>query len=240
MIKALLFDYGGTLDAGANHWFYVIQAAYSACRLGIPEEVLREAYVFGERALERGRFIFPEDDFFVLLSKKMDLEMQYLEANDLLHFDNNAAREAKVRELAEFCDAYARRHTQESSEVLAHLGATHQLVLVSNFYGNLHSVLESYDLKRFFPTVIESAVVGVRKPNPRIWAMGVEAAGCLPEETLAIGDSFRKDVVPAADAGCRTVWFRGTEWCPRDYDDSVPDFIIYSLSELLSLPCLQG
>lgn len=240
MIKALLFDYGGTLDTAANHWFYVIASAYEACSLSISEEVLREAYVYGERMLAKKQIIFPEDDFLTLLSKKMDLELAYLEANGWLHLGEGGAREGKKRELAEFCDAYARAHTRASSQVLEELSGRFPLVMVSNFYGNLHTVLKEYGLSRFFFDVVESAVVGVRKPDPRIWALGAQRAGFLPEETLAIGDSYTKDVLPAAEAGCQTLWFHGTDWQRSSFDESVPGYVIYALEELLSLPCLKG
>ena len=42
-------------------------------------------------------------------------------------------------------------------------------ILVSNFYGNVNAVLRQFGLDGCFSEVIESAVVGVRKPDPEIW-----------------------------------------------------------------------
>ncbi|GJM90333.1 hypothetical protein PR202_ga06601 [Eleusine coracana subsp. coracana] len=47
-----------------------------------------------------------------------------------------------------------------------------------------------------------SGMVGVEKPDPRIYEMALEAAGGVaPEEALHIGDSMRKDYAPARSVG---------------------------------------
>lgn len=45
-------------------------------------------------------------------------------------------------------------------------------------------------------------MVGVEKPDPKIYKMALEMAGNIaPEETLHIGDSMRKDYTPARSIG---------------------------------------
>lgn len=47
-----------------------------------------------------------------------------------------------------------------------------------------------------------SGLEGVEKPNPRIYEIALERAGNLsPKEVLHIGDSMRKDYVPAKSIG---------------------------------------
>lgn len=46
------------------------------------------------------------------------------------------------------------------------------MVLVSNFYGNVDAVLRGMDIRQYFAGIIESAVVGIRKPDARIYALG--------------------------------------------------------------------
>ena len=47
-----------------------------------------------------------------------------------------------------------------------------------------------------------SGLEGVEKPNPRIYEIALERAGNLPpEQVLHIGDSMRKDYVPAKSVG---------------------------------------
>jgi putative hydrolase of the HAD superfamily len=67
--------------------------------------------------------------------------------------------------------------------------------------------------------------------------MGVEALGLKPEEVTVVGDSLEKDIIPAHEAGCRTVWLRGEGWMPASHkEDSAPcvaDRVIGSLDEIL-------
>lgn len=47
-----------------------------------------------------------------------------------------------------------------------------------------------------------SGLEGVEKPDPRIYKIALERAGNIePEEALHIGDSLRKDYVPAKSVG---------------------------------------
>lgn len=124
--------------------------------------------------------------------------------------------------------------TAESARVLAQLQKSYQLALVSNFYGNINVVLEEFHLADYFEDVIESAVVGVRKPDPRIYQIGVEHLGIKPEEVAVVGDSVKKDIIPAKRIGCKAFWLRGEGWTNDPIDASPADVVIDQLSEMLN------
>ena len=105
------------------------------------------------------------------------------------------------------------------------------MVLVSNFYGNVEAVLSDFGLRGYFRDIIESAVVGVRKPDPAIFGLGVEALGLKPEEVLVVGDSLRKDILPARSLGCQTAWLKGKGWTPEE-DAATDPSMIKSLDEV--------
>ena len=232
MIQALLFDYGGTLDTGARHWSYVLHEGFTHAGVNLDKETFREAYVYAERALASHPYIVPSDDFLALLRKKVSLEMDRLEQMGQVGHSTPDVRDEWVEKVAAYCDRYARDHVRRAASVLRELHQRYKLVVVSNFYGNLETILRTYGLSPFFESIVESAVVGVRKPNPAIWTLGVEAAGVDACECAAIGDSFTKDILPAQQAGCETVWFSGEEWETKDYDRSVPTHVITSLPEI--------
>ena len=74
-------------------------------------------------------------------------------------------------------------------------------------------------------------MVGVRKPDPKIFSLGVEALGLSPEEVLVVGDSYKKDIVPAESIGCKVAWLKGKGW--TDEEDAVMHpSIIKSLADL--------
>ena len=105
------------------------------------------------------------------------------------------------------------------------------MVLVSNFYGNVETVLADFDLRKYFKSIVESAVVGVRKPDPRIFSLGVEALGLQPENVLVVGDSYAKDIVPAESIGCKVAWLKGKGWTDKD-DAVLHACIIKNLNEI--------
>ena len=106
------------------------------------------------------------------------------------------------------------------------------MVLVSNFYGNINQVLKDAGIDGYFSRVIESAVVGVRKPNPAIFALGVCALDLPASQVLVVGDTFSKDILPARQLGCHTLWIKGLQWEKKEYDESVPDGILTKLSDM--------
>ena len=221
MIKGYIFDYGGTLDTGGHHWGKVIWHAYERQQVPVSEAQFREAYVHGERTLGKNPIIQPDFTFRQTLEKKLQLQLEFLHQEDYLS--------------PLLDDLYSRTQaeTRKSREVLLRLKEQYPMVLVSNFYGNIQTVLDEFGLDGVFSQIIESAVVGVRKPDPRIFSLGVEALGLKPDEVVVVGDSIDKDIVPARQAGCHTVWFRGEGWTDDPVDESIPDRIITDLRELL-------
>ena len=114
---------------------------------------------------------------------------------------------------------------EEARPVLEALYAHYPMVLVSNFYGNVEMVLADFDLARYFKKVVESAVVGIRKPDPRIFALGVEALGVPAENVLVVGDSYKKDIVPAESIGCQVAWLKGKGWTAEEDAVTHPEII---------------
>jgi HAD superfamily hydrolase (TIGR01509 family) len=93
-----------------------------------------------------------------------------------------------------------------SAESLARLRAAgFRLGVVSNSDGRAEQALEAAGLRALFDVVIDSAVVGIEKPDPRIFQAALEALGVAPEETLYIGDLYEVDVLGARAAGIEAV-----------------------------------
>jgi FMN phosphatase YigB (HAD superfamily) len=89
--------------------------------------------------------------------------------------------------------------------------------VISNSNGSVQRALEKAGLAAHLEFVIDSSVVGVAKPDPRIFELGLRAARTMPEETVYIGDSYFVDVVGARRAGLGAVLFDpGRVWGERD------------------------
>lgn len=230
-IKGIIFDYGGTIDSRGVHWSEIIWDGYQAVGVPVDKDSFRDAYVFAERELARTRHILPHHTFHDLLLIKMRIELSNLIESGKLATGTSERFAAPV---ADYCYDAARNSIAEARPVLEALCRKYPMVLVSNFYGNVEAVLKDFDLRRYFRSIIESAVVGVRKPDPRIFELGVEALGLKPQEVLMIGDSYKKDIVPAESIGCRVAWLKGKGWTP-DEDAVMHPSIIAKLSDVLNM-----
>ena len=227
MIKGIIFDYGGTLDSRGVHWSEVLWQGYLHAEVPIDKETFRTAYVEGERALARERIILPQDNFHVLLRKKIALEI-----SNLPEQPNESTRNMWVDKIADYCDNAARSCIDEARPMLEQLHEHYPMMLVSNFYGNIDEVLRDYGIRHFFKGIIESAVVGVRKPNPTLFRLGVDALELSPEEVLVVGDSLRKDIEPAKRLGCHVLWLKGKGWT-EDEDKQTHPNTITRITEVL-------
>lgn len=237
-IQGVIFDYGGTIDTDAMHWAEVLWGSYQGNQVPVDKESFRQAYVHGERTLAREPLVKPTHDFHQVLRLKTGIQMRYLWERGLLPSEEEAARMAE--RVADDCHQVVLHTLERTRPVVTHLATMYPLVLVSNFYGNICTILKDFGLDSFFAEVIESSVVGVRKPDPAIYRLGVEAMGFAPEETLVVGDSFSKDVVPAKTVGCRVAWLKGEGWGNEEIDESLPDVVLTDLAQLPGVLGLNG
>lgn len=104
-----------------------------------------------------------------------------------------------------------------------------KLGLLSN--GNTYP--ENCGLDGRFAFVVFSQDVQVEKPDPKIFQITAERAGCDLTEMLHVGDSLKSDVMGAKNVGARTVWLN-REGLPNDTDIR-PDYEVTSLTEILTI-----
>ena len=231
-IQGVIFDYGGTIDTNSRHWAEVLWEKYKELQVPVDKPVFREAYVHGERTLARQPLVKREDNFYDVLRIKTRVQMDWLVENGILPCEKAVAENYASR-IADACYAYVLEVLKRTRPVVKTLSEHYKLVLVSNFYGNIQAVLKDFGLDGFFSRIIESSVVGVRKPDPAIYRLGVEAMGLPAGQVLVVGDSFSKDVVPAKKVGCKVAWLKGEGWGNEEIDDSLPDVVITDLPDLL-------
>lgn len=206
MIKGVLLDYGGTIDTNGLHWGGVLWNSYQKHHIDIPQEAFSKAYSFGEKALAIHPIVMPHHTFYDTLALKIDQQFRFL-ADNGFELDKNL-----VELIAQDCHLFAKATVQQAIPTLEALYEQYPLVLVSNFYGNINSVLTDFGIHHFFKAIVESAVVGVRKPNPDIYRLGVAQLQLPPEECVVIGDSYSKDIVPAKEVGCQAIWLNVQGW----------------------------
>jgi putative hydrolase of the HAD superfamily len=78
------------------------------------------------------------------------------------------------------------------------------VVVVSNSEGGLASLFDRLEITRHFDLLIDSAKVGVEKPDPGIWQFALRSYPAAPDKVLHLGDTFATDVLGAERLGFRT------------------------------------
>jgi putative hydrolase of the HAD superfamily len=89
--------------------------------------------------------------------------------------------------------------------------------VISNSNGSVRSILEETGLAASLDFIIDSSVVGVEKPDPRIFHLGLRAAKVEARAAVYVGDLYSVDVLGARSAGLDGILLdpRGF-WAPRD------------------------
>lgn len=91
-------------------------------------------------------------------------------------------------------------------------------------------------LDQYLADWVISQEAGVRKPNPRIFAIAAERARMRLGGAWMVGDSPEADIGGAAAAGMRSVWLRrGRAWLESRYAPTLTaDGVIAALAEVMA------
>lgn len=203
-LTTIVVDYGGVLSTPLAPAFAAVQE-----QLELPAESLGVAMAALEATrrvhplheLETG--VLPEPEFFALLGAQLTVEL------------------GRPVDLGDFSERYwavlAPNH-----ELIEHLRGLrrhgYRMGLLTN------NVLEwaprwqaMVPMEELFDDVVDSAVVGLRKPDPGIYTLAAERLGAAPAEIVFL-DDFESNCVAAREAGWSAVRFDGTEQAVRDLD----------------------
>ena len=218
-IRALLFDFGGTLDGNGIHWrdrtYRFIQQIYP--------EIDREAFDRVDRAAV-DRLIDSGSAPELTLRETMDVIATGIYKG--LGLDSDV----KDRYVDFFC-AGAKEYLEQNRRWLATLRDQYRLGVISNNFGNTQGWCDAYDLSPLLDVVIDSTLVGVSKPEGGIFHAALSKLGVSPKEAIYAGDTYSDDVVGAKGVGMWAAWLVGAEdkECP---DASLADIQLTELQEL--------
>jgi HAD superfamily hydrolase (TIGR01509 family) len=197
-MPVLLFDFGGTLDSDGRTWFDRFFTLYKEEGVEIQRETFARAF-------------YAADDHLAERHKLDGLSMEATVALQAADVCSEIAprRHGLAARVAERFVEESRRDLRKNRAVLERLSRRHKLGVVSNFYGNLDSVLASEGLRSLFGVVADSAVVGTTKPEPGIFRHALNAFGAQPSEATMIGDSIPRDMRGAEGLGLRHALITG-------------------------------
>ncbi|RZJ08606.1 MAG: HAD family hydrolase [Acidovorax sp.] len=114
----------------------------------------------------------------------------------------------------------------DAHDTLAFLSARYPVVALSNGNADIHKV----GIGQYFKHSLSASVLGVAKPDARIFHAAAELLQLPPEHVLHVGDDATLDARGAMDAGMQAVWLNPAE-AAWPYDQP-PHATVSSLSEL--------
>ncbi len=224
-IEAIVFDYGGTLDTDGIHWAEKFWEAYSHFQIPVSKEEFRNAFVYSERKIPG--IIKPNFSLINTYQTQITYQLEYLVDNKILgNIEGNLGEK-----LTELCYQSTKNKLPNTIEVLEKLKENFVLGLVSNYYGNVKTILTELGLDTYFDNITDSTIVGIRKPDSRIFEHIISEMNVHPNQVIVVGDSYKNDITPAKSIGCGTIWIKVRGWNDNDETENA-DIIIESLKDL--------
>lgn len=244
MLKAVLFDLGGTLHTSVSSEEITLQAAKGVQAIlkenGIilpdPPEAFAEKLAVGHKAYKKYSEI-----------NKMELPPYTIWSEWFLkeyEFD----REALYGLAEKLANYYVTKHVRytmlpEIPETLKELkNRGIRLGIISNIISRtaVQTTVKNYGIADYFEYIMTSAECAYRKPDPMIFDLTLDEMGLRPSECAYVGDTISRDVIGTRKSGIRyMIKIRNDAKAKKDaeYKDSgyTHDYLISSPYEIIGI-----
>lgn len=212
-MECLLFDFGGTLDSDGLSWLDRFHVIYKEAGVQLTDRAFYDA-----------------DDQLPQKHKLTGLslgETVLLQVKDVLSVIAPKQVDTLAPVIADKFVADCKAHLRRNKFILERLAQRYKLGIVSNWYGNMSSILAGEGLSELFGAVADSGVIGTIKPEPGIFMAALDQLGARPSQAVMIGDNVKRDMRGAENLMMRHVQLSpsGGACCPKGV-------MIKSLTEL--------
>ncbi|HSM71874.1 MAG TPA: HAD family hydrolase [Anaerolineales bacterium] len=233
-IRAILFDFGGTLMYGRRNWTPIVAKADDALTnylrsQGMEVSLNTFSTEFRKRLNEyfhqREKDLLETTYTFVL--REMLKDKGY---NDVSSEFLRSALDALFSVTQE--NWVLEKDAISTLEVLK--GNGYNLGIVSNAGDNadVQQLAKNFGITKYFDFILTSAACSYRKPHPRIFELALSNWYCLPSEAVMIGDNLEADIRGAQQAGLYGVWIsRRADPVTEEQAPIEPDAEVSNLSD---------
>lgn len=215
-LQAVFFDVGQTIFSPDYPFFQEMLA-----RFGVHTsiEALSKGAALGREKFFRGNRGEQWKDFFTFWLRFVGAAPEHIAAMLQMIYERH-----QRDHLWNYVEPTARQTFAALREMGLRLG------IISNADGKVARLLEQQGLAHFFACVIDSHLVGVEKPDPKIFKLALAQLQVPAANCLYVGDNYDNDVIGARRAGLRPVLIDPFAVVP---ENDVPR--IKTLSELLEV-----
>jgi putative hydrolase of the HAD superfamily len=234
-IRAILFDFGGTLMYGRRNWTPIVAEADEALTNHIRAQGMDVSINTFSTEFRRRL-----DEYFKQREKDL-LETNYtFVLRELLRdkgYDDVPSDVLRGALDALFSVTQENWILEEDAiptlESLRDRGYSLGIVSNAGDDTDVQQLAQGFGITKYFDFILTSAGCSYRKPHPRIFELALSNWYCPPAEAVMVGDNLEADIRGAKEAGLYSIWIsRRAEPKTEDQDQVQPDANIETLSEL--------
>ena len=168
--------------------------------------------LYREEKVEKNALRFNRlNDTFLAINHQVEAELIYKLSDDY------------IKHLTTFNHLF-----DNAFEVLDYLSIYYNLHIITNGFDEVqHKKLTQSNIHKYFKTVTNSEMAGVKKPNPKIFDFALQLANTHAKQSVMIGDSYEADILGAQNIGMDVVFF--------DIKNTVLDADIKIINNLIEL-----
>jgi len=235
ILRAVIFDFGGTLMYGRNAWEPLIAQA---------DEALTNYLI--SQGMELNLSTFPTefrkrlDEYFKKREQDL-LETTYTFVLRELLKDKgyDDVDSGILRNALDSLFAITQTNWELEGDALPALRKLvengYRLGIISNAGDDVdvQQLARKFGITQFFDFILTSAACSYRKPHPRIFELALANWYCPPNEAVMVGDNIDADIRGAQSAGMYGIWLnRRADPKTEDRKRVQPDASLSLLSEL--------
>lgn len=235
-LRAVIFDFGGTLMYGRQDWEPIIAQADDALTSYLRSQGMElNITTFPHQFRKYLANYFKQRERDLLETTYASVLRELLKEKGYDEVPENILRNALD---ALFSVTQSNWVLEEDAiPTLRKLEANgYRMGIISNAGDDqdVQQLAQRFGINQYFDFILSSAACSYRKPHPRIFEMALSKWYLLPTEAVMVGDNLDADIYGAQNAGLYGVWI-SRRAAPRTEDQFriQPDA---SLSSLLELP----
>lgn len=238
ILRAVIFDFGGTLMYGRQSWEPYIARADEALTLYLQSQGL-ELNINSFPSAFRKRL----DDYFRQREKDL-LESTYTSVLRELLFEKgyDDVPSEMIRAALDRLFAITQANwalEEDARPTLQKLEQSgYRLGIISNAGDDqdVQQLVRGFGIHSHFDFILTSAACSYRKPHPRIFELALANWYLLPAEAVMVGDNLMADVQGAQQVGMHGIWINRRADPQMEKEEVVrPDGSLASLAELPAL-----
>lgn len=243
MIKAVMFDMGGTLEDLHTEERNSRATAKELYRI-LTEHGIEVPYEAEELWTKVGAQINAYKDWSVVSQRELKPEEIWVDwgFKDIpCDKEKLAACSEEIAHMWEvtFYDRSLRYHVPEMLKGLKELGLYVGVVSNTGSLFEVYDILKQYGVRQYFDDIVLSSVTGYRKPHPYIFEIALRNAQLKPEECAYVGDTRSRDIVGPKKCGFGETFQIVSELTKlkdgNNFDDIVPDHTVSDMLDVYNI-----